>query len=376
MAGSKIPLKIPFITFTQKVLTAGKLSAKGYVLLFVYYLKLILVMPGTLLQHLLYANKINKTSIDKDPVFIIGHYRSGTTYLHKLMAADERFGFISYYDIICPNTSLLFGKWLQQVLQFIINRFRIKTAFFNNVIPSLEEPAEEERFLINKASAYTDYWRFVFPLHWNKWQSCSQLFKNKGYYQRWKKEYLYVLKLATYKHKGKQLLLKSPPNTERIQYLLQLFPNAKFIYISRNPYHLFYSMRNLWHKAIGRFCLQSITDEQIENIVFEHYAHLMEQYEKDKVLIPAGNLVEIQYEKLEADAQQVLQTIYKVLQLPHFEASHKRLATQLQKEKLYRKFEYEYSKETSEKIEKHWAKYIYKGHNQTADAVVDTYVLN
>jgi len=376
MSSSKTPVNIPFVAFTKRVLAAGKLSAKGYILLFVYYLKLILVMPGALLQYLLYANKINKTSIDKDPVFIIGHYRSGTTYLHKLMAADERFGYISYYDIICPNTSLLFGKWLQQVLQIIIDWLEIKTAFFNNVIPLLEEPAEEERFLINKASAYTDYWRFVFPLNWSEWQSCSQLSKNKAYYQRWKKEYLYVLKLATYKHKGKQLLLKSPPNTERIQYLLQLFPNAKFIYISRNPYHLFYSMRNLWHKAIARFCLQSVTDEQIENIVFEHYAHLMEQYEKDKALIPAGNLVEIQYENLEANAQQVLQTIYETLQLPHFEALYKRLITKLQMEKLYRKFEYEYSKETFEKIEKHWAKYICQWRQQSFGVAADTDVLN
>jgi hypothetical protein len=333
-------------------------------------------MPCSCLQHLLYDRKINKTNIAKDPVFIIGHYRSGTTYLHKLMAADEQFGFISYYDIICPNTSLLSGKWLQQAVQSIINYLKIKTAFFNNVIPSLQEPAEEERFLINKSFDYTDYWRFVFPLCWNEWKSCSQLLSSQTHYQQWKKEYLYVLKLATYKHKGNQLILKSPPNTERIRYLLQLFPNAKFIYISRDPYHLFYSTRNLWYKAIRKFCLQSIADDQIENVVFGHYVHLMEQYEKDKALIPAGNLVEVRYEDLEKNAIVILQNIYEGLHLNGFELLQKRFIAQLQKEKQYRTFEYEYSKETFKKIEVHWAKYIYQWNNKTADAVNNTYVVS
>jgi len=371
-----MPINIPLVTFAKRVLAARRLSAKGWTLLLVYYLKLILVMPCTYLQRLLYAKKIAQTTIAKDPVFIIGHYRSGTTYLHKLMAANERFGFISYFDIICPNTSLLFGKWLQHTLQAMMNCLQIKTAFFNNVIPRLNEPAEEERFLINKASAYTDYWRFVFPLCWEEWKSCAQLCKNEDYFKQWRKEYTNVLKLATYKHKGKQLVLKSPPNTERIQYLLQLFPNAKFIYISRNPYHLFYSMCNLWHKAICKFCLQSITNGQIENIIFNHYAQLAEQYEKDKQLIPTGNLVEVRYEDLQSDAVQVLKHIYKALHLNGFEALRQKLLIQLQKEKQYRTFEYAYNKETFKKIEAHWAKYIYQWHHQEANKVEAIEVLN
>ncbi|HRI20553.1 MAG TPA: sulfotransferase, partial [Panacibacter sp.] len=255
---------LPAIEFTRRLITSGSISAKGILLLFVYYIKLILVMPVTFLQYIFYAQRIKRTVITKQPIFILGHYRSGTTYLHKLMAGDTRFGFISYYDIICPNTSLLFGNWLKSLLQLIINKLRIKTLFFNNTVPSMDDPAEEERFLVNKGSAYTDYWRFVFPLCWNKFPSCAKECLDEAYYQQWSKEYENVLKLATYKSKGKQLVLKSPPNTERIKYLLKMFPDAKFIYISRNPYHVFYSMQNLWNKAIKKFNLQQITDEEIE----------------------------------------------------------------------------------------------------------------
>ena len=351
-------VNIPVAELTRRLFAAGSIPAKGILLLVLFYLSLILVMPLTFLQFLFYSQKIKRTAITKQPVFILGHYRSGTTYLHKLIAVDGRFGFISYYDIICPNSSLLFGHCLKVTWQFIVNKLKIKTPFFNNTIPSLDDPAEEERFLVNKGSAYTDYWRFVFPLCWSRWQTCSQQCIDQRYFQHWRKEYLGLLKLATYKHKGKQLLLKSPPNMERIKYLLKIFPQAKFIYISRNPYHVFYSMCNLWQKAIRKFCLQSISDKQIEEIIFSDYSAMLERYETDKMSIPEGNLIEVRYEELESSPLAVLKKIYTTLNIPAFETVKGRLIRQLQKEKQYSKFKYEYDAETFKKVYKRWGKYI------------------
>lgn len=351
---------LPFAELLKRVFTYGSISAKGILLLFVYCIKLILVLPATFFQYLFYSKKIQRTRITQPPVFILGHYRSGTTYLHKLMSGDDRFGFISYYDIICPNSSLLFGSWLKNILQFLINKLKIKTSFFNNTIPSLDEPAEEERFLINKGSAYTDYWRYVFPLCWNKCSPVAQQCIDEKYYHAWKKEYESLLKLAAFKNKGRQLLLKSPPNTERIKYLLQIFPDAKFIYISRNPYQVFYSTRNLWQKAIKKFCLQNISEKEIEEIIFSEYNHLTEKYEAGKMLIPAGNLVEINYEALEASPLTVLKKIYYSLSISGFETICSKLVLQLKKEKQYSKFKYEHDGPTLKKIKSRWAKHIYK----------------
>jgi hypothetical protein len=350
--------KIPFIEFTRRILNSGGISASAIVLLPIYYMKFLIVMPGALLQYLFYSRQVKRTVITKPPVFIIGHYRSGTTYLHKLLCADKQFGFLSYYDMICPNTSLLFGDWLKNVLQFIIKKLRIKTAFFNNTIPSLDEPAEEERYLINKGSAFADYWKFVFPLKKNIWQ--TDLLNNATYQHNWKKEYTGLLKLITYKNKGKQLVLKSPCNTERIQYLLRLFPEAKFIYINRNPYHVFYSTTNLWQKAIQKFCLQIVTSKQLEEIIFTHYAYMREQYKSYKGLIPADNLIEVQYEALEARPLSIIKKIYNSLDIDGFQHAYNDFVCQLKKERIYSRFHYSYNKETMEKIEQHWSKYIYE----------------
>lgn len=367
---------IPLAELTKRAQASGGISAKGMLLLIVYCIKLILVMPAALLQNLLYAKRIRNTEIAQPPIFILGHYRSGTTYLHKLLVADKRFGFITYYDILCPNSSLLFGKLQKNVLQFFIRLFRYKTSFFNNTIPQLDEPAEEERFLINKASAYTDYWKFLFPLCWSKWESVSQQCMNEKYYEAWAAEYKSVLQLAAYKSKGKQLVLKSPQNTERIKYLLKMFPDAKFIYISRNPYHVYYSMMNLWNRAIKKFCLQKITDGQVEEIIFSHYKNMMEQYEKDKHLIPAANLVEVLYEDLEKKPLAVLKKMYESLGISGFDKSKENINNQLQSEKYYHKFEYNYSEDIYKMIDKRWAAYIHKWNQSLSESEEYHFALN
>ena len=344
-------VNIPALELTRRVFNNRNVSLKGIILLVVYYLKLLAVIPVACLQHIIYSRRIQKTVIDKPPVFIIGHYRSGTTFLHKLLAADKRFGFVTHYDMICPNSSLLFGNPTKKVFQFIIDKLKIKTPFFNTTIPSLDEPAEEERLLINKGSAYADYWRFVFPLG-NVWE--TDLLDDTTYIQRWRKEYTELLKLISFKNRNKQLVVKSPCNTQRIKHLLKIFPDARFIYISRNPYQVFYSTLNLWEKAIEKFCLQRISAKQKEDIIFCYYTYLIKQYKRDKALIPAGNLVEILYETLEAEPLDTLRKIYKQLRITGFKDACSGFKNQLQKEKKYSKFNYNPSEEVLKKIDRHW----------------------
>src|SRR4051794_6570587 len=110
----KFLLNISVVELTRRLLLAGEISVRGRFLVFIYYLKFIIALPGASLQFLFYARKIKRTVISKDPVFILGHYRSGTTYLHKFMMNDERFGYLSNYEMILPFTNLLFGKWMKQ----------------------------------------------------------------------------------------------------------------------------------------------------------------------------------------------------------------------------------------------------------------------
>lgn len=367
--------KIPIINFslfefTRRTCLGGRISLKGAFLIPVYYLQIIPVLPLAFLQSLIFARRIRKTIISKDPVFILGHYRSGTSLLQKLMVSDQRFGFLNYYDALFPNTSLLLGKRMQSVFQGLIHIFKIKNPFFHNSILKLSEPDEEDDYLMNKGSAYSAYWGLIFPVRWREWLNSAVQMSDQKYLCGWKKEYLRTLQYVTFRNNGKPLVLKSPPNTERIRVLLEMFPKAKFIFLSRNPFLLYYSTRNMWKRAILRYySLQKISEAELDELVFGHFEYLMEQYEKDKHLIPNGNLVEISYEELKTDSFDTIRKIYSCINLPDFEITANNLAAQLEKEKEYQNFYHPLNAETFERINHRWENYIQRGNYKVPEII-------
>ena len=358
--------------FTRRTCSSGGVSLKGAIMLPVYYLQIIPVLPFAFLQYIIFNRKIRETPVTLDPIFIIGHNRSGTTLLQKLLASDKRFGFLNYYDALFPNTSMLMGKRMKPVLQAIIDFFKIKNPFFHDTVLPLSEADEEDDYLINKGSAYSAYWGLIFPRRWKEWLNGSEQFSREEYLKGWKKEYLSTVKFITFRNNGKQLVLKNPPNTERIPYLLEMFPQAKFIFIYRNPYVLFYSIRNMWKRAIlGFYSVQKLTDDELDEIVFGHFDYLMEKYEKDRHLIPEGNLCEVSYEELKADPSGTIQKIYSLLDIPDFEKTTGDLLSQIESEKAYSNFRYIFDPLTLQRIGEKWAGYISRWNYETPEVFTE-----
>ena len=73
-----------------------------------------------MLQQLFFGKSIDRFQITEPPVFIIGHWRSGTTYLHELMMLDPRNTFATTYDCFAPNHFLITGRWLPKMLWFLL----------------------------------------------------------------------------------------------------------------------------------------------------------------------------------------------------------------------------------------------------------------
>jgi len=100
--------------------------------------------------------------------------------------------------------------------------------------------------------------------------------------------------------------------------LLELFPDAKFIHIYRNPYNIFRSTQHLYRIVMERAQLQEIDPSEHGNWVLRFYSQLMQRLLADKTLIPAGNLVEVRYEDLDKEPLAQLRRIYETLSLPGF----------------------------------------------------------
>ena len=88
-----------------------------------------------------YGSAIKNTEITKPPIFILGHFRSGTTYLHSLMGAnDVRFGYPTTYQSVHPY-SFLSGETSHAKM---LEPFLSSTRPMDNMALSLQTPQEEE----------------------------------------------------------------------------------------------------------------------------------------------------------------------------------------------------------------------------------------
>jgi len=137
----------------------------------------------------------------------------------------------------------------------------------------------------------------------------------------WKRVYMEVLRKTTLETGNRRLVLKNPINTARVKLLLELFPDAKFVHIHRNPYDVFLSTLRLYEKALSATQLQVVSQAEIESNILHIYEGVMRRFLAQRALIPVGNLVEIRFEQFEERPLAELRRLYETLQLPGFDAA-------------------------------------------------------
>jgi len=307
-------------------------------------------IPARLLSKLLYSRRIEKTSIDYPPIFIVGHWRSGTTYLHEFIGQDPRLSHISLWHTLVPNCFLLLNP-----LKEFMTRFLPTTRPMDMMSVDVYGPYEEEAGLA-VLGRFSFFHCFNFPRDAERQFKQSVLFKGLKDKEiaTWKKNYKWFLKAVTLENKGRRLLLKNPANTARISTLLELFPNACFIHIYRNPYVVYFSTKKMRTRVLGPFALQNSSGDEIDKYVFENYAELMKQFFEQKDMIPKGQFVEICYEDLVADPMKQVKKIYSTLNLPDLKSAEPEMQHYLNKQSDYKTNKYNIDKKTIKIIEKHW----------------------
>ncbi len=311
-----------------------------------------LIRPFRVLQRLLFDKKINNINLkEKQPIFIIGHWRSGTTHLHYVFHKDKQFGTLSNYQTFSSTTALLSLRFVKFILSPLMPKERTQ----DNIKMTVDKPGEEEQPL-SVMSTRTGIHSWVFPRN-NSYFEKYNLFKgiSKEEKQAWQKDYLYLLKNISFANKEKQLLLKNPHNTSRIKELLELFPNAKFIFIHRNPYDVFISMLHLFSKVIETQFLQYLTIHERKDSIIYYYKEIMSKYLAERDLIPEGNLFEIGFDEFTGNEMEWTEKMYKKLNIDGFEQAKPRIQYYLDSVKSYKKNKFrKLSPEIKKKIQKEW----------------------
>jgi hypothetical protein len=310
------------------------------------FLSLVL-SPLNVIERIKSNKKINNTKISKHPIFIIGHWRSGTTYIHNLMSQDKKFSYPTTFQTIAPAVFLNFEKLIKPIVVSSLP----PTRPMDHIELNADYPQEDE-YGIGNLSPYSYYNGWCFPKNRDFYYNFVTMNNTKPHHiKQWKKIYLYFLKKVTVYNNGKQLILKNPSNLGRVKYLLELFPNAKFVHIYRNPYHTFFSKSHNIEKEMTLYCLQKpASKEDFELAMVNQYKKMYENYFNDKKLIAKGNLVEVKYEDLIKDPYKVIKKIYKELKLSGFVAIETKLKNYIKTQKNIKTASYNISKKEKEKI--------------------------
>ena len=153
---------------------------------------------------------------------------------------------------------------------------------------------------------------------------------------------------------GRRLLLKNRINIGRVDHLLRLFPDAKFIHIVRNPYNVYPSLMKLYRTMLPLYQLDDYNWSEMEEFLVENYSRVMQKYLADRTLIPAGHLAETRFEDLERDPLGELARLYAELDLPDWENAQTHIAAYLETIADYRKNEFQLDPAIIERVGEKW----------------------
>jgi omega-hydroxy-beta-dihydromenaquinone-9 sulfotransferase len=310
-----------------------------------------ILTPFRFKESLLESKNIHSTKISEDPIFIIGHWRSGTTYLHNVLSLNTSFGYCSTFHATLPHVFLQSEKLLKPLLSASIPSKRP----MDNAAMGPDLPQEEEYAIANIIpDGYYNGW--CFPNMMDRYLDNVLIDEASSSRQKeWMETYLFFIKKLTYYHQGKQLLLKNPSHTARLLTLKKMFPRAKFVHITRNPYEVYYSMKKFMSIVLPRYCVQRIpSSETMKQKIFSMYTKLYQSYLKQRSFLSSQDLIEISYESFITDPLSNIHRIYDQFNLQLNTETENGMQEYLSKQKTFKRSDYVMTQKLKKEIYDEW----------------------
>jgi LPS sulfotransferase NodH len=291
--------------------------------------------PLRWLEALVHGRRVARQQV-QPPLFILGHWRSGTTHLHRLLAADGRFGYLSAFQASRPHHFLLAERLRPRAAR---PTALTRTRGSDNVAWHPGVPVETEVALC-RTTFLSPVMAQVFPrraAYYDRYLTFRDV--PDAEVRRWQAALVRLAKKLTLRH-GRPLLLKAPPNTARVRLLLEVFPEARFVHIHRHPHAVYSSTMRLRGMLGEVFALQHPDSAATHARVVRQYREMYDAYFEQRGLVPTGRLCEMGFEDLEEDPVGQLERVYRELSLPDFEQVRPAVAAYVRSLEGYKKNEH------------------------------------
>jgi hypothetical protein len=211
-------------------------------------------------------------------------------------------------------------------------------------------PGEEEHSL-GAIDKYGFFHSMIFPRNFKTYASYKSFENAKPKdLERWKKRYAHFIKKIAYKNEDKKLVLKNPANTYRVKHLIEMYPNAKFIHLYRNPYEVYASSIRFHLDTFGLFSLQTWNEEKVKQNVLDIYNELYIDWEKKIQDVPKENWLDVKYEDFIKEPMKTLEEIYRKLDIQGFSKNKEKFIEFIESQKDYQPRTYEFTDEFIAKV--------------------------
>ncbi|MEJ2069999.1 MAG: sulfotransferase [Syntrophobacterales bacterium] len=295
------------------------------------------------------GEKIAAAELTAPPIFIIGYWRSGTTHLHNLLSCDPTFTCPTAYQVMFPHHFVYSQPWGTKLMDALAPSKRP----MDNVAFHVTTPHEEEIALAG-LTGVSPYLRFIFPADaHDRYTALDPAQLPPEALARWQEAFRLFMKKLSFS-KGKRIVLKSPPHLGRLPLLLEMFPGAKFIHITRNPYEVYLSFEKNWRRGHVLSHLQRPDYQVIDELILSWYEELFALFERDRRLIPPGDLHEMHFEDLVQSPRECLARLYQELGLPDFESFWSEASAYLDSIADYQKSRYTLTEEVRARVNRRW----------------------
>jgi hypothetical protein len=306
------------------------------------------------LQSLRYGRQVSRMSVPDDPIFIIGHWRTGTTMLHELLALDPRHRAPTTYECLSPNHFLITERFVRRFARFLLPRTRP----FDNMRMSYDRPQEDECALALRGVP-SPFLTVAFPrrpLQDPDYVDLDRLSPRR--LAAWQTAFRRFLQLLLFRRTGR-LVLKSPQHSNRLPTLIAMFPRARFIYMTRDPYQVFSSTLHFWRTMYQRYGLQAVDEAMLREHVLVEFDHMARRVAATRQLIPPAQFYELRYDRLAANPSAELKQLYAALDLGDLSPMGSALEQYAERSRRYKTNDYApLDAATAAEVARRWAPWV------------------
>ncbi|MEM7622539.1 MAG: sulfotransferase [Planctomycetota bacterium] len=271
------------------------------------------------------------------PVFIVGHWRSGTTHLYNVISRSPAFATVSPLATGLPWDFVL----LQRLFGPLLRRTLPKNRFIDRIPVHADSPQEDENGIAHM-QPLSYYHGLYFPERLDR-ELDRGIFLDgvtERETERWRRAVRRFLVKLDRTHPGRTVVIKNPVYAARVGELAKMFPGAKFIHIHRDPRRVYPSMQNFYHVLLRQLGLGPADHVDVDETVLRVYPRMMERLYNDLEAIPDGNKIDIRFDAFEEDPIGVIGRLHSELSLPGFDDGREAMERYLASVTSYKKNTY------------------------------------